>query len=167
MQIRDSFERFDDGLLLTRWTLDSQAPPTFQAGGEFAGRVDRWQQFRFIAPSIILMYSGAVATGTGGFENGMRDGEFAVRMLHAMTPESEHRTHYFWTIANNSRRKDEEMNQRLFKDTWNAFKQDEFVLEQQYRRLRTYPERTYVDINTDRARLHARRVVARAAGEAA
>ena len=163
MTIHDSFERSDDSLLLTRWTLDSQPPPTFQAAGEFTGRVDRWQQFRFVAPAIILMYSGAVAAGTGAYENGMRDGEFAIRMLHAMTPESEHRTHYFWTVSNGSKRKDDSMNQRLFNDVWNAFKQDEFVLEEQYRRLREFPERAYVDINTDRARLHSRRVVARAA----
>ena len=47
-------ERTPSGLKLTRRMLDSPPPPTYRKAVEFKGHVDRWQEFEFVAPSIVL-----------------------------------------------------------------------------------------------------------------
>src|SRR5262249_31243111 len=92
----------DNGLKFTRWMLNSVPPPTFTKAMPFAGNTDRWQQSEYVAPSHIVQYSGAKDAGTGAYE-GDRSGGIQIRLIHALTPETETSCHYFWAVANGFR----------------------------------------------------------------
>ena len=38
-------------------------PPTFVRGAGFTGRVDRWQEFEYVAPGVVLQWSGGIEVG--------------------------------------------------------------------------------------------------------
>jgi hypothetical protein len=78
---------------------NSVPPPTYVKAAGFTGRVDRWQEFEFVAPSSVLQRTGAADAGTGAYE-GKRDGGFQFRLFHGLTPETETSCFYFWSVAN-------------------------------------------------------------------
>ena len=49
----------------TRWLKNSVPPPSYVKAAGFTGRVDRWQEFEFVAPSSVLQWTGAADVGTG------------------------------------------------------------------------------------------------------
>ena len=88
----------------TRWLLDSPPPPTYKkAVPTLADRIDRWQEFEFVAPAVVLQWVGAIDAGTGAYDQGKRDGGFSMRIFHALTPETETTCHVFWSALNGFR----------------------------------------------------------------
>jgi hypothetical protein len=81
---------------------NSVPPPTYVKAAGFTGRVDRWQEFEFVAPSSVLQWTGAADVGTGAYE-GKGDGGFQFRLFHGLTPETETSCFYFWSVANGYR----------------------------------------------------------------
>ena len=53
------------GIKFTRWMRDSVPPPSYVKAAGFKGRVDRWQEFEWVAPSSVLQWTGAADVGTG------------------------------------------------------------------------------------------------------
>ena len=84
----------DTGAYFIRWMLDHEPPPTYQKGGQFTGKVDRWQEFEYVGPSIVLQWSGALEVGAGARENRDKDG-FHLRLLHGATAGDEHNVPLF------------------------------------------------------------------------
>jgi len=154
-------DRTPTGVKFIRWLLNSVPPPTYVDGAGFKGRVDRWQEFEFIAPATVLQFTGALDVGTGAYEEGKREGGFALRIFHGITPETEHTAHYFWSAAHGMRMDEPAVTERVFQQIDKAFKEDEFVLAEQYQRMLEFPDRNYVDINADGARIQARRTIDR------
>src|SRR5258707_9840449 len=81
------------GIKFTRWMRNSVPPPSYVKAAGFQGRVDRWQEFEWVAPSSVLQWTGAADVGTGAEEghhggNG-REGGFQFRLFHGLTPETE------------------------------------------------------------------------------
>ncbi len=76
--------RTPTGLKFTRWLKNSVPPPSYVRAAGFTGRVDRWQEFEFVAPSSVLQWTGAADAGTGAPE-GKRDGGFQFRLFHGLT----------------------------------------------------------------------------------
>jgi vanillate O-demethylase monooxygenase subunit len=56
--------RTSTGLKFTRWMRNSLPPPSYVKAGGFQGRVDRCQEFEFVAPNTILQWTGATDAGT-------------------------------------------------------------------------------------------------------
>jgi len=56
--------RTPTGLKFTRWLKNSVPPPSYVRAAGFKGRVDRCQQFEFVAPSSVLQWTGATDAGT-------------------------------------------------------------------------------------------------------
>ena len=77
------------GAYFIRWMKDHIPPPTYQKGGRFTGNVDRWQEFEYVGPSIVLQWSGALAVGEGAKENRNQKG-FHLRLLHGRDARNEH-----------------------------------------------------------------------------
>jgi len=50
--------RTPTGLKFTRWLKNSVPPPSYVRAAGFTGRVDRWQEFEFVAPSSVLQWTG-------------------------------------------------------------------------------------------------------------
>lgn len=152
------------GVRFDRWMIDSVPPPTYVKAVGFAGRVDRWQETEFFAPSTVIQWIGAVDAGTGTLRDwkydGTREGGFSFRLLHGITPETETSCHYFWSSANGYRQNEPETTEQLF-DEIATFDQDKRIIEAQQVRLLETPQARLVDIHGDGARIHAQRAVDR------
>ena len=157
--------RKDTGLHYIRWLLDSVPPPTYVKAVGFKGKIDRWQEFEFIAPSCIIQDTGALDAGTGAYDQGKREGGFALRIFHGLTPETETSCFYFWSTANGYRQDEPAATEQLYQQIDTAFTEDKRVVEAQQARLSELGEAGLVDIQTDAARLHMRRVVERKLAE--
>ena len=155
------------GLKFTRWMRNSPPPPTYVKAVGFTGRIDRWQEFEYVAPSSVLQWTGAVDVGGGdrAYADGVPPGGLEFRLFHGLTPETETTCHYFWSAANGFRPDDPATTEQLFQQIGAAFLEDKTVVEGQQARLGETGEADLVDIVTDATRLHMRRVVERLLAE--
>ena len=151
------------GVKYDRWMIDSVPPPTYLAAAGFKGRVDRWQESEFFAPSTIIQWIGAVDAGAGTLRNwkydGDRSGSFSFRLFHGITPETATSCHYFWSVANGYRQDEPAATEQLFNEVARTFDQDKVIIEAQQARTLETPDEPLLDIHGDAARIHARRVV--------
>jgi vanillate O-demethylase monooxygenase subunit len=152
--------RTETGLKFTRWMVNSVPPPTYVKAYGFAGRVDRWQEFEFIAPGSVKQWTGALDAGTGATE-GKRDGGFQFHVFHGLSPETEKSCHYFWSTAIGYRQNEPEACEQFFRESGATFLEDKVVVEQQQARLDEFGEDWLVDISSDGARAYMRRVIER------
>ena len=152
-------EHNDRGLKYTRWILDSHAPPSFQKALNFAGNVDRWGEFDYVAPGTIAQWAGSVDANTGARDRNNRVGGFQLRTLHALTPETETSSFYLWSIANGHQQDNPKATDDLFNDVTIAFHEDIAIIEQQQQRLLEFGENDLVNMRNDGARVHMRRII--------
>ncbi len=160
---RIEVKRTDHGVHYIRWMLDHTPPPTYVKGAGFAPgtKVDRWQDFEYIAPGSVVQWSGALPVGRGAMENRDQPGGFSLRLYHGATPETEGSCFYFWTPANGYRTDDPKATKDLYNEIAYTFTEDMAFLEGQNARLMADPRRPLVDIKHDGARVHARRAIER------
>jgi phenylpropionate dioxygenase-like ring-hydroxylating dioxygenase large terminal subunit len=149
------------GVRVTRWMPDSVPPPTYQRSVQFAGNVDRWQDFEYVAPSAVLQWTGAVAAGTGASDPAKREGGFSLRLFHGITPETESTSHYFWSAANGYRQTEAEATEDLYREIAEAFTEDKAIVEAQQLRVAEVGEDACIDIRSDVARVAMRRTLYR------
>jgi vanillate O-demethylase monooxygenase subunit len=150
-----------DGVKFIRWLLNCEPPNLYANAVKFKGRVDRWGEFEYVAPSCILQFTGAVYVGMGAYEHGKRDGGFGLRMFYGITPETEDTTWFFWSTANGHRQNDPQATEQLFHSIQEAFIEDDHVLEAQQQTLRRLGDRRLINIASDVARMHARNALER------
>jgi vanillate O-demethylase monooxygenase subunit len=150
----------DNGLTFTRWMLDTAPPPTYRKGApQLADRVDRWQEFAFVAPAAVLQYTGATDANTGAYDRGVREGGFQLRIFHGLTPATDTTSYYFWSGSNGYRQTEPQATIDLFNELEVAFKEDVYIVGQQQARLSELGEDALINIVADGARVHMRRVV--------
>ena len=149
------------GVKFIRWMRNCMPPGIYARAVEFKGRVDRWQEFEYVAPSCILQFTGAMDVGMGAYEEGKRDGGFGLRIFYGITPETEHTTWFLWSVANGHRQDDPEATESLFREIEAAFLEDELVLVAQDATLRELGDRALINIGSDGARVRARRALER------
>jgi len=152
--------RTPTGLKFTRWMRNSLPPPSYVKAAGFQGRVDRCQEFEFVAPSTILQWTGATDAGTAT-DNPQRDFRFQFRLFHGLTPQTETSCFYFWSAANGYRQNDPEATEQLYREIAPTFLEDKEMVEAQQRRLDELGEQSLVDIAPDANRMHMRRIVER------
>jgi vanillate O-demethylase monooxygenase subunit len=152
--------RTPTGLKFTRWMRNSLPPPSYVKAAGFQGRVDRCQEFEFVAPNTILQWTGATDAGTAT-DNPQRDFRFQFRLFHGLTPETETSCFYFWSAANGYRQNDPEATEQLYREIAPTFLEDKEMVEAQQRRLDELGEQGLVDIASDANRMHMRRIVER------
>jgi len=146
----------DDGVKFIRWMLNCVPPGIYSKAVKFKGRVDRWGEFEYIAPSCIIQFTGARDIGEGAYENDARDGGFGLRIFYGITPETEHTSWFIWSAANGYRQNEPTATNELFEEIERAFKEDEDVLVAQQATLRRVGDRPLINIASDGARTHAR-----------
>ena len=152
--------RTPTGVKFTRWMCNSLPPPTYIKAAGFKGRVDRWQEFEFVAPSSVLQWTGAADAGIGAYE-GRRDGGFQFRLFHRLTPETEISCYYFWSVANGYRQNEPETTEQLYQEIAPTFVEDRVMVEAQQARMSELGEAGLVDIASDATRMQMRRIVDR------
>jgi phenylpropionate dioxygenase-like ring-hydroxylating dioxygenase large terminal subunit len=157
-------EHEGDRVRVTRWIMDSPAPPFFQKAGGFGPEehIDRWQIIEYSPPAFVRLDVGGARAGTGARE-GDRSQGFSMRNLNAITPETETTTHYFWGQAHDFRVDDPSVTEMLFRQVHTAFLEDLAVIDAQQKSIAAYglelpPQ---VDFNQDAGGLQARRIVER------
>ncbi len=150
----------DTGLKFTRWILASPPPPTYKKAVPTLGAlIDRWQEFEFVAPATVLQWVGAIDADTGAYDQGKRDGGFSMRIFHALTPETESSCFYFWSTSNGYRTDDPQATLDVFAEVSKAFEEDRWIVQAQQARIGEFGEDALININTDGARVHMRRVL--------
>ncbi|HVL34300.1 MAG TPA: aromatic ring-hydroxylating dioxygenase subunit alpha [Burkholderiales bacterium] len=160
---RMDVKRTDAGVHYIRWMFGITPPPTYVKGAGFAPgvKVDRWQEFEYIAPASVIQWTGALETGRGAEQNRNQKGGFSLRLYHGATPETETSCYYFWTPANGYKPEDAAATKVLYEEIASTFLEDVAVLEAQQARLSAAPDRPLVDLKHDIARLPARRALER------
>lgn len=149
-----------NGVHFMRWMLESQPPPTYVKGSGFKGKVDRWQEFEYIAPGVVLQWSGALDVGKGATANRDQDG-FHLRLFHAATPETDNTFFYFWSTANGYRQNEPQATQDMYDEIFPTFLEDKAIMEAQQSRIDLDPDRELVGIRADGALALARIALAR------
>jgi phenylpropionate dioxygenase-like ring-hydroxylating dioxygenase large terminal subunit len=152
--------RAPNNVVVTRWIIDQDPPPTFKKVGGFTGNVDRWQIIDFVPPAFLRLDVGATPTGTGA-PDGKRVGGINMRNLNAITPETESTSHYFWGQAHDFDVKNPETTNKIFEQIRTAFLEDVDVFSGQQRNLDLMPNPPQVDIAADAGAIQARRILTR------
>ena len=150
------------GLKFTRWMKNSVPPPSYVKAAGFKGRVDRCQEFEFVAPSSVLQWTGATDAGHGSDEN-KHEFAFQFRLFHGLTPETENSCFYFWSAANGYRQDDPETTEQLYREIAPTFIEDRVMVEAQQARLSEFGEKGLTDIASDGTRMQMRRIIERLA----
>ena len=160
---RMDVKRTDTGVHYVRWMLGITPPPTYvRAAGFGEGvKVDRWQDFEYVAPASVVQWTGALETGRGAEQNREQPGGFSLRLYHGATPETDNTCHYFWTPANGYRQDEPEATEVLYDEIAVTFLEDLDFLAAQQASIDADPDQMLVDIKSDRARIVARRALDR------
>ena len=133
-QNRPKVERGASWVRVERWLTNEVPAPFHTKVAQFSGRVDRWHFYDFHVPGVLIMHSGVQATGTGAPDGNFHQAlEF--RSCQAVTPETEHSSHYFYAVPRNFAIHDASMTDTLFNDIVTAFEEDRLVIEGQARSL--------------------------------
>jgi len=140
-QLRSKIERLPRGLRITRWFMDRPPAPfaekLVRAKG-ISGNVDRWNNYDFLLPGVLIMDSGFAPAGSGA-EKGHRDEAIEFRHCQVVTPETENSCHYFFAQPRNFDRDDEAVNQALYKSVLTAFGEDKAMITAQADSLKADP----------------------------
>src|SRR5947208_4456042 len=152
--------RTPTGLKFTRWMKNSVPPPSYVKAGGFTGRIDRCQEFEFVAPSTVLQWTGAIDAGAE-FTDAQRDFRFQFRLFHGLTPETETTCFYFWSVANGYRQNEPEATEQLYREIAPTFVEDRVMVEAQEARLSELGEQGLVNIVSDGNRVIMRRFIER------
>jgi vanillate O-demethylase monooxygenase subunit len=144
-------QRTPGGMKFLRVMRDADAPKNWLKRYKTKAKIDRWSEFEYVAPSIILQYSGGV--NAGEYDAGVREGGHLVRTIHAITPETEKSCFYFFNKADGYSKFESPDTVRTWASTTDVFKEDAFMLEQQQLRLENFDTDKLMDINTDVARV--------------
>jgi vanillate O-demethylase monooxygenase subunit len=156
------YERSNEDVTVTRWTMDQPPPPTYVKAGGFTGNVDRWQIIHFTPPGFVRLDVGACDAGTGARE-GRRAGGIRMRNLNAITPESATSTHYFWAQAHDFDVGNQAVTEMIFKQVETAFLEDVAVFEAQQERMDRDPGAPRVDLGGDAGGIAACKIIERLA----
>ncbi|MES2511416.1 MAG: aromatic ring-hydroxylating dioxygenase subunit alpha [Pseudomonadota bacterium] len=150
----------ENGVHFIRWLLNTQPPAMYVDAVGFEGRVDRWMEFEFTAPGSVKQFTGALNVGENAYETGPRQGGFALRVFHNVTPETETSCFYFWSGCQGYRMDDSTVTPRLFEGLRTTFAEDEDILEAQQRSLSRKPTPVIASTH-DRAVIQADRAIQR------
>lgn len=148
--------RTERGCKYIRWMLDAVPPPTYVKACGFKGKIDRWQEFEYVLPGAVLQWSGALDVGKGAQENRNQEG-FHLRLFHAITPQTESSSFYFWSAGNGYRTDDPQATIDLYHEIYPTFIEDVDIMANQQARIDLDPYRPLLNIKADNALHHARR----------
>jgi len=96
-----------------------------------------------------------VRTGTNDIDQGLR-----WHVINSITPETESRSRYFWSISRSFELENEEIDALLTRQIIATFEEDKAVLEVQQHMIETDdPNKRIYDINADAGAIAARRIV--------
>jgi len=151
-------ERTADGVRVRRLYPAIDPVPFHAKVGGFTGKVDMWQIYDWIAPSMISMDAGSAPAGEGAPAERPRS---AIQFHHLsmITPETERSSHYFFAQPRNFALDDPQMDETVFQQLVTAFNEDRAMIEGQQRVIELTPDAPLRTMAADRALVEARRRV--------
>ena len=162
-QLRSKIDPIDRGLRITRWFMDRPSAPfvaDLLAAKGMTGTVDRWNNYDFLLPGILVMDSGFAPAGSGA-ERGCRTNAIQFRFCQAVTPETDGSSHYFFAQPRNFDRDSEEVSQALFQSVLIAFEEDRVITTAQARAIADDPSFEPLPCNLDLGLTMFRRLIKR------
>jgi phenylpropionate dioxygenase-like ring-hydroxylating dioxygenase large terminal subunit len=145
------------GVRFSRLMLDALPPPGYAKRYGFTGRIDRWEEFEYVAPASVLQFTGAV--DAGDYHKGIRQGHHHLRAIHTFAPETERTCFYFYSFIDGFRGAGATTNTAMAEPA--VLREDAILIEQQQRRLEGYDMNRLTAIPSDVARVHMIRFLAR------
>ena len=149
-----------DVVKTSRAIRNSDQTPFVLSTKKFPGvdKLDRFQTSEFRAPGYLL-----VSIGFAHVEDKLEEMPFVHHeVTHALTPETDGTTHYFWTVVRSEALDNEAVGQLHYELTRMAFDEDAVMIEDQQKRLDSEGwEVPMVNLTGDAAGVAARRIVER------
>ncbi|MFC3901347.1 vanillate O-demethylase monooxygenase subunit [Acinetobacter marinus] len=144
--------RNDDGLRLEKMVNNTEAPGYSKqhAGYDENTKVDRWMYYDFLIPSILLMDAGMYPTGTGSYEEKPANA-ISFKSAQALTPETEHSTHYFFGQARDFALDDHAVSDAIYNGIIQAFNEDKEMILGQQRNIMLNPSHPMKALSVDSA----------------
>ena len=142
-------------LRATRWVNDKPCAPMYQAAGQFTRNVDRAQIVEHTVPCYTVNHAKIYEVGSDE-HNGVRTEHVT---LSAATPESETKTHYFFTFARNYALDDPAVD--MIFDRWfiDVIQEDADILDAQQMNYDRFPDGPTVNIAVDKGPMRARKML--------
>lgn len=122
-------EETADGVIVSRWVLDEQAPPYYKDMLPFGPTCDRKQHYECRLPATAVNMSVYTPKGEGGIDKPLSENAFINISYNFITPIDADTTMYFWFQHRNMRADDAALSQRMFEGATMAFLEDKDVLE--------------------------------------
>jgi len=160
-EIPHETEVFDEGVRVTRWTINKPAAPIFTRLHSFNGNVDRWQIMTFRLPNFVEVDLGSCDTGTGA-QNGDRSHGIEMRSYNIATPCKNGSFHYFLTHARNYALDNSELSKITREQVLTAVAEDVEAMELVHEGFARHIDKKEINTRADGAGLRARRMVAQA-----
>jgi Vanillate O-demethylase oxygenase C-terminal domain len=105
------------------------APYHARLGG-FKGPVNRRFAYDFLLPAVLLMHAHVKPADT---DDDDLTGALRLHSCQALTPETEHSTHYFFMQAHGFRQDDATVSEAIYRSLMQAFEEDRRIIEAQQR----------------------------------
>lgn len=150
-------EMIQDRMVRAHREMPNHTPPPFIANAmNYSGKIHRWQTAIYMPPGMHMTEAGLFPVATP------RENALVTRVLHLLTPETAHSTHYFWASCRSFRLDDAKLSEMAKVGLDMTFDEDRVVLELQENRLREegYPNIPVAALKVDEAPVRARRLLA-------
>ncbi|MEZ2147645.1 aromatic ring-hydroxylating dioxygenase subunit alpha [Bradyrhizobium sp. DN5] len=150
----------EDGVLVWRWIRNAPPIPLFAKYGNFAGNVDRWHYYDYIAPCIAVIDFGSADAGKI-VDPADRGRGLRIFACHFITPVDDHICIDHWLHVRNFALDDADVDQRLHADFRIAFNEDKEILERIEEVAQARPNAKTIRLAIDAAPQRMRRIVER------
>lgn len=158
MTAESSLKPTDRGHRYERLMRNAPPPPAYSnCVPDLPPKIDRWQEFDFVAPSTVLQYSGGVPTGADRAEVGAP--RFDMRIFHSATPATDNTCYYFWSVQNGHDTNNPEATEVIYDQIASAIVEDKLFIEAQQEKVDELGEDRLFDNAADKARIMARRAI--------
>lgn len=149
---------------VSRHMDDAECPPFYAKSTGLQGRIARWQDIEYTPPCLYKLHSRIAPVGGLPNPDGSDPDAFHVEVVYAITPETEHSTHDFWSVARDFALGDEEVSTFLAENNRTVVLQDVEALDVLETVIATEPPGYQeLSINIDTGGLAARRILKRLA----
>ncbi|WP_067467878.1 aromatic ring-hydroxylating dioxygenase subunit alpha [Actinomadura macra] len=147
---------------VSRHMDDAECPPFYANSTGLTGRITRWQDIEYSPPCLYKLHSRVAPAGVLPHADGSDPRAFHVKVVYAITPETEHTTHDFWAVARDFALDDQSVTDYLAHQNRVVVLQDVVALNTLEKVIADEPARYQeLSINIDTGGLAARRMLAR------
>lgn len=155
-EARPQVQRLERGVRVSRPVRNTVPAPYHQRLGQFNAKVNRWFNYDFFVPGILLLDAGVKSVDTPDDD---LTGALRFHSCQALTPETERSTHYFFMQAHNFRLDDAVVTESIDQSQHAAFLEDKRILEGQQKMIDSTPESPMVAIAADAGLTQYRRLL--------